>query len=279
MARIPEILERAGKPFLTAAILFVPGCAPKAEPLPIVREVIATATAIPCDPEKYAASIGIPTPVPVGDSAAPEEMVLISRKVWACEPLSDAERDAFIKFGIAHPLLATPDPVRQLIPTSTPAPAPELARKPENFLPEYAVYYGQMKQENGTGTGSVIIANIPGRSEWLYAFSMANRDIGGYIFRINKLDANNLEASGSLGMVNTTLAEDGKTLSGIILWKRNNTSWRFDIQQYGTGKVAIIEAAKKLWDKEIANDPTLWQKVPEKTILDSMFDGKGIPLP
>lgn len=176
---------------------------------------------------------------------------------------------------VAPPLQIEPQPA------NTPTPAPELVLppKPENFLPEYSIYFGQMREENGTGRGSVIIANIPGRPEWLYAFSMANRNIGGYIFKINTIDSNNLEASGNLGRVNITLAKDAKTLSGSILWKRDNTSWLFDIQNSGRGREAMLEAAKKLWAREIVNDLTLWQNVPDKTILDAMFDGKGILLP
>lgn len=105
MARVPEILERAGKPLLAASILLAPSCASANETPNLINQPITTT--VTCDPVKYAESIGIPTPVPVGDSAAPAEMVTISRKVYTCEPLSDAEKEAFRKFNITHPLLET----------------------------------------------------------------------------------------------------------------------------------------------------------------------------
>ena len=63
------------------------------------------------------------------------------------------------------------------------------------------------------------------------------------------------------------LGEDGKTLSG---------SYRKDEYQmsiYGTGRAALIDAARRLWAEEIVNDPGAWQKVPEASILEAAFRG------
>lgn len=274
MARIPEIL--------TGAILSAVACAPVNEaPKPINQPVAAATVTVTCDPETYAASLGLPTPVPVGGGEASAEIVTISRIMSVCGPLSDAEREAFIKFNIAHPLLATPDPAkdpaRQIAPTSAPAPAPELAKKPENILPEYSVYYGQMKQEGGTGTGTAIIANIPGYPNQLYAFFIVDRSGQGYLYDITKADGNNLEAKGH-GGIKITL-KDARTLSGRLekLFADIPTPWSFDIQYYGTGKPAALEAAKKLWAKEVANDPAAWPKVPDATILLAGFRKIDLP--
>ena len=263
MARIPEILERAGKPFLTAAILFVPGCAPKAEPLPIVREVIATATAIPCDPEKYAESIGIPTPVPVGDSAAPEEMVLISRKVWACEPLSDAERDAFIKFGIAHPLLATPDPAKQLIPTRIPEPT--LIPEPELSFPDFGVYYGKTAE----GLEVLLAAKPDGKLVFTARYdnitcsnpnikpinilSAFPRKLSGFSFQTRNLSK---MISGDLTSQDTVVGQVGNAAYKAVSDKGDincpATKFQYNARLIGVGSDAFVNRYLKMWNETLS---------------------------
>lgn len=83
------------------------------------------APTVPCEPDRYAESIGVPTPVPVGGGAAPAEIIVIGDKVRLCEPLSEDEKNALIKFNAEHPQLGTaptlperisqPSPVEQAI--------------------------------------------------------------------------------------------------------------------------------------------------------------------
>lgn len=133
MARTPEALRQAVKPLLAAAAILLPGCAsadtPRPTNGPVVQEVIATATAVPCDSEEFARKNGLPTPVSVGDSAASPEIVRITSKLYRCEALSEIEQAAIRKLNEEHPLLATPDPAKQVIPlpTNTPESALKLA--------------------------------------------------------------------------------------------------------------------------------------------------------
>lgn len=174
-----------------------------------------------------------------------------------------------------------PTPTKIPVPTETATPKPPEAtatpipEKLVNFLPQYSVFYGEMTQENGTGKGSVVIANIPGYPDQLYAFFMANRSGGGFLYPINKTGGNSLEAGGK---VEITL-EDAQTLSGRLakFSDASPTAWGFKIPRYGTGRAAIIEAEKKLWAIEIANAPAEWPRVPEATILGAGF--RKIELP
>lgn len=182
---------------------------------------------------------------------------------------------------------------------TTSTPEPESEKKPENFLPEYSVFYGPMTQEGGTGKGSIIIAKIPGYPNHLYVFDVANRSGQGYLYKIKETNGNNLEAipewvvrgeyvtptaaqierakNQPQTKVKITSEGNNETLSGRYE-RPNDAPWVFNkIKFYGTGRDVIIEAAKKLWATEVVNFPTGWQKVPEATILQVGF--RGIKLP
>ena len=184
--------------------------------------------------------------------------------------------------------------VPKTTPEPTATPTPESVKKPENFLPEYSVFYGEMKKEDGTAKGSVIVSHIPGYPNQLYVFAEANRSGEGYLFDINKTDGNSLEAAigRRVGGVYVTptpsqvelenrpkinIALEEGVLVGKLEWYVDRALWSFRINYYGTGRTAIMEAAKKLWAVEIAYAPAEWSRVPETTILPAGF--RGIELP
>src|SRR3990172_7059345 len=80
--------------------------------------------------------------------------------------------------------IPTQTPEATPIPRETETPTAEPVKKPENFLPEYSVFYGQMTEEDGTAKGSIIIAHLPGYPNHLYVFDEANRSGQGYLLEI-----------------------------------------------------------------------------------------------
>lgn len=277
MARTPEALRQAVKPLLAAAAILLPGCAsadtPRPTNGPVVQEVIATATAVPCDSEEFARKNGLPTPVSVGDSAASPEIVRITSKLYRCEALSEIEQAAIRKLNEEHPLLATPDPVRQVVPTSTPTPAPELVLppKPESFLPEYAVYSGKMRKEGGPlANDTITIAHLPGYDDQVYVFAAGNNTFGGFLFRINNIEAGNLKGTMGGTTIDLTLREN--TIRGTITKLLNVPSWEFELNFVGTGKQALIDSGKRAWATSKLNNPSMWSGVPEETVLNAGFE-------
>lgn len=146
MARIPEIL--------TAAAILLPGCAsadtPRPTNGPVVQEVIATATAIPCVPKEFAERMGVPTPVSIGGGAASAEIVRLTDRLYRCdETLSDVEKEALRALNANNPLLATPDPAKQIVPQ--PTNTPESLR-----FANFGIYKGPID-----GGGEVLLAAKP----------------------------------------------------------------------------------------------------------------------
>ncbi len=254
-----------GLPAALLSLALLSACAPANEtPKPIAqgRTVLATATTVPCDPEKYAASLGI-TPVPVGGGAAPEEMVLISRKLGVCESLSDAEKDAFIKFGIAHPLLATPDPVRQLIPTRTtePTPIPE----PKLSFPDFAVYYGKTAE----GLEVLLAAKPDGklvftaRMDKITCSDPRIKPINGLLaFQREtavfdfKTKSGSRIINGRLVKPDTVVGQVGNNIyvTGFDVQNINcpETLFNYTATQTGTGKDAFVDRYLKMWNETLS---------------------------
>lgn len=272
MARVPEILA--------AAAILLPGCAsadtPRPTNGPVVQEVIATATAIPCVPKEFAERMGVPTPISIGGGAASAEIVRLTNRLYRCdETLSDVEKDALRALNANNPLLATPDPAKQIVPqpANTPAPAPELVLppKPENFLPEYAVYSGKMRKEGEPlANDTVTIAHLPGYDNQVYVFAAGGNTFGGFLFKID--DPNTPDLNGSMGRAKINFKLEGQKIVGTVTNLLSTPSWSFEITRTGTGKQALIESGKKSWATTKLNNPSLWSGVPDETILNAGFE-------
>lgn len=270
MARIPEILA--------AAAILLPGCAsadtPRPTNGPVAQEVIATATAIPCVPKEFAERMGVPTPISIGGGAASAESVRLTERLYRCdETLSDVEKEALRALNANNPLLATPDPVRQVvpIPTNTPAPAPESVKKPETFLPEYAVYSGKMRKEGSPlANDTLIIAHLPGYDNQVYVFAAGGNTFGGFLFKLDDPNAPNL--SGSTGRAKINFKLQGQRIAGVVTDLLGTPSWSFELQYTGAGKQTLIDTAKKSWATTKLNNPSSWSGVPEETVLNAGFE-------
>ncbi|MDP3998114.1 MAG: hypothetical protein Q8P89_00665 [bacterium] len=245
---------------------------------------VSTPTPKKCDPVEFAK--GYPTPLPIGGENDPQIAQInaiyeqMKQKIQKCEPaLKEQEtievfnRERAPKTPVSVPPAppeASVKPAATATVASKPDPMKEATPQPENPLPRYSVFFGNVTDpKTGAKVAEMVMASIPqkeGPDEIFKYYITVLGPAGGRTHSAGQskpinLKGTHFEIGGRINIwEKADFNEETKTISGETHSISGNPASGFEsafaLKLVGTGKEAILKAMRQVISDLSSDQPT-----------------------